>query len=100
MTTEELAQRNINAQIVLLNKIIDNQAWLISSAKSAASNVKQILSSKGVVGKDGILLPADQMRLVIDQLVILSGEWSKLGGTCEDYTREIRTAKETLNILK
>lgn len=101
MTTEELAEKNIKTQIILLNKIIDNQSWLIGSAKSeAASNVKQILSSKGIAGNDGILVPADQMQVVVNQLVTLSGEWGRLGGTCEEYLREIRTAKETLNLLK
>lgn len=100
MTTEELAEKNIKTQIVLLNKIIDNQSWLISSAKSAAANVKQILSSKGGTTDEGVLIPTDQMQVVVNQLVTLSGEWGRLSGTCEEYLREIRTAKETLNLLK
>lgn len=99
MTTEELAQRNINAQIVLLNKIIDNQSWLIGSAKSAAASVRHILINKGVAADGGTFIPTDQMQLVLDRLSTIAGDWGRIGGTCEEYLREIKAAKEILNRL-
>lgn len=100
MTTEQLAQKNIKTQIVLLNKIIDNQSWLIGSAKNEAASVRHIIINKGVAAEGGTFIPADQMQIVLNRLLTLAGEWSRIGSTCEEYLREIRTAKETLNLLK
>lgn len=100
MTTEELAEKNIKTQIVLLNKIIDNQSWLIGSAKSAATETRHIIINQGVAAEGGTFMPSDQVQIVLNRLHTLSGEWSRIGSTCEEYLREIRTAKETLNLLK